>query len=209
MKISRRLKAIADLVDTKRVIDVGCDHGYLDIYLTLYKNCSCVATDISVNAIDNCLDNIKKFHLEDKISVMVADGIKGISINKHDTVVLSGMGTSTIINILTSKQLPDKIIVSSHNHLEELRRFVVGLGYKINNEIYILEHNIPYIIIKFVKGKENYNNYEYILGPIVIRDVNYKEYILNKYIERLKKIPEQNKDIRNYYLTLINYLQMI
>ena len=37
MKLSKRLEVIANLVDTKRVIDVGCDHGYLDIYLTLYK----------------------------------------------------------------------------------------------------------------------------------------------------------------------------
>ena len=34
MNLSKRLKAIADLVDGKNVIDVGCDHGYLDIYLT-------------------------------------------------------------------------------------------------------------------------------------------------------------------------------
>ena len=36
MNLSKRLEAVATLVDVgKRVIDVGCDHGYLDIYLTL------------------------------------------------------------------------------------------------------------------------------------------------------------------------------
>ncbi|MBQ9318733.1 MAG: SAM-dependent methyltransferase [Bacilli bacterium] len=207
MKISKRLQAIADLVDTKRVIDVGCDHGYLDIYLTLYKDCSCIATDISSNAMASCIDNIKKYHLENKISVMVTDGIAGIIINKDDTIVLSGMGTSTIMNILKDKLLPDKIIISSHNHLEELRRFMVSIGYIIDNEIFILERDISYIIIKFIKGKKAYNDYEYLLGPIMIKDINYRNYMLNKYQNILTQISDQNVDMKNYYLGIIKYLK--
>ena len=34
MKISKRLKAISDFItDNSNVIDVGCDHALLDIYL--------------------------------------------------------------------------------------------------------------------------------------------------------------------------------
>ena len=34
MNLSKRLQAVATLVDVNsRVIDVGCDHGYLSIYL--------------------------------------------------------------------------------------------------------------------------------------------------------------------------------
>ena len=32
--LSKRLEAIASLITTDSIIDVGCDHGYLDIYLT-------------------------------------------------------------------------------------------------------------------------------------------------------------------------------
>ena len=41
-KLSKRLEAVATLVDVgKRVIDVGCDHAYLDIYLTLNNENKC------------------------------------------------------------------------------------------------------------------------------------------------------------------------
>ena len=36
VQLSRRLKAIADMVtEGNRLVDVGCDHGYLPVYLML------------------------------------------------------------------------------------------------------------------------------------------------------------------------------
>lgn len=207
MNISKRLKAIADLVNTKKVIDVGCDHGYLDIYLTLYKDCKCIATDISKNAIKSCIDNINSYNLKDKIEVMVTDGINGIKINVDDTIVLSGMGAKTITDILSNKNLPNNIIISSNNHLEELRRFMVGIGYYIDDEVYILEHDIHYVIIKFKKGIKEYNEFDYILGPIVIRDNQYKKYIIKHYNNLLNKIPSKHIALRNYYEKLIQYIE--
>ena len=32
--LSKRLETVASLITTDSIIDVGCDHGYLDIYLT-------------------------------------------------------------------------------------------------------------------------------------------------------------------------------
>lgn len=207
MNISKRLKTIANLVDTKKVIDVGCDHGLLDIYLTLIKNCHCIATDISKNAIKSCMDNINLYNLKDKIEVMVTDGINGINIDAEDTIVLSGMGTKTIIDILSNKVLSDNMIISSNNHLEELRRFMISIGYYIDNEIYILEHNIHYVIIKFKKGKKKYNKYDYILGPIVIDNLEYRKYILNHYKNLFDKIPNNHSDLKNKYLEIIKYIE--
>ena len=207
MKLSKRLEAIANLVDTKRVIDVGCDHGYLDIYLTLYKDCNCIASDISSNAIDSCINNISKYNLTNKIETIITDGINGILINKEDTIIISGMGTKTIIDILNNKDLSNTIIISSNNNLENLRRFMVSIGFYIDNEIYVYEHNIPYVIIKFIKGNKEYNDYEYLLGSIVINDKNYKNYILNHYDEILTKIPKKNKELIEYYQNIINYVK--
>ena len=207
MNISKKLKAIADLVDTKRVIDVGCDHGYLDIYLTLYKNCTCIASDISSNAIKSCRENISKYNLNDKIETIITDGINNIKINKEDTIVISGMGTNTIIDILSNKELSDTIIISSNNHLEELRRFMISIGYYIFDEVYVLEHGIHYVIIKFIKGNKSYNDYDYILGPIAIKDNNYKKYILNHYKEILSKIPDNHINLKKNYKNLIEYIE--
>ena len=48
MKINARLKKIGDLVEANSFcLDVGCDHAYLDIYLTQNNDNKCIATDIN------------------------------------------------------------------------------------------------------------------------------------------------------------------
>ena len=48
VQLSRRLKAIADMVtEGNRLVDVGCDHGYLPVYLMLnHKIPGAIATDV-------------------------------------------------------------------------------------------------------------------------------------------------------------------
>lgn len=207
MKLSKRLQVVADLVDTNRVIDVGCDHGYLDIYLTLNKGCMCIASDISTKAIESCRSNVKMYGLLDKIEIMVTDGINGIVLNQNDTLVLSGMGTNTIKSILSDQILCNTIIISSNNNLDELRYFMVDLGYKIINEVYVEENNIHYVIIKFIKGKIEYNKLDYLLGPIVKYDKDYQRYMCNYYQKLLDKIPDKYVKLRDSYKNIINYLE--
>ena len=54
MKLSKRLETIASLIPNQRnIIDVGCDHGLLDISIALKENINITATDISPKAIEN------------------------------------------------------------------------------------------------------------------------------------------------------------
>ena len=69
MKISKRLKLIASLVDKKaNVIDVGCDHALLDIFLTLNNENKCLASDININALKLLRKEIIKlgFYIDDE-----------------------------------------------------------------------------------------------------------------------------------------------
>ena len=201
MNLSKRLKAIADLVDGKNVIDVGCDHGYLDIYLTK-NNIKCLATDISEYCIKKAKDKYKE-ESRDK-ETTVTNVRECIDTSLYDTIIISGMGTHTILKILYKKQLTDTLIISSNNDLELLRRNIIKLGYYIENEIYINENNKPYIIIKFKKGVRKYGKYDYIIGPIAKKDKKYLEYLINNSIHRISKIPENHLDKINYYKDLIN-----
>ena len=151
--ISKRLKAISDLVDTKSIIDVGCDHALLDIYLTL-KGIKCRGTDISSNCIKLAKENLKKYNLEDKISLYVTDGVKNIDILDTDTIVVAGMGTNTILNII--KNISNPLILLSNNDIYKLRKEVVKLGYYIDNEISVKEGKYYYVIIRFKKGFKKY-----------------------------------------------------
>ena len=197
--LSKRLETVASLVTTESAIDVGCDHGYLDIYLTL-KGIKCLATDVSNNALNQAITNFKKYNLD--IDTLCTDGLNGIDIKKTDTIVISGMGTDTIMKIL-NKDINNDLVISSNNHLERLRRYIVSIGYFIDKEVFVMDNNKPYVIIKFKKGKMNYTDFDYIIGPI-IKDKDYFDYLINKYIRILNNIPDFYKDKIKYYQELIN-----
>ena len=195
--MNSKLEAIASLVTTESVIDVGCDHGYLDIYLTK-KGIKCLATDISSNAIKSAINNFKKNNLN--IDYIVTDGLNNIDIKNTDTIIIAGMGTDTIIKIL-NKNITNDLIISSNNHLERLRRYIVSIGYYIDKEIFIIDNNKPYVIIKFKYGFKDYSDYDYILGTL--KDKLYLDYMKDKISNILNKIPNRYKDKITYYKDLI------
>ena len=100
-KLSNRLKAIVKFVDQKdSIVDVGCDHGYLSIYLVENKLVKkVIASDINQNALNSAINNIKKSNLD--IETVLSDGIKDVNLKGINTLVISGMGTSTILHILS------------------------------------------------------------------------------------------------------------
>ena len=210
MKLSKRLEAVATLVEVgKRVIDVGCDHAYLDIYLTLNNNNKCIATDINKNALNMAITNIKKYNLEDKIETKLTNGLEGLKIYKKDNIVISGMGTFTILEILKTNKLSDTLIISSNNNIDVLRKGVIKLGYYIDTELFIIDKNKPYIIIKFKKGFKKYNLNDFIFGPILKNNINYRKYLIKKYKEILKQISFYKIKASLKYILLIFRLKLL
>ena len=70
-KLSKRLEQIASFItkDNKKIIDIGCDHGLLSIYLAnKYNDIKIIASDINKNALNNAVNNIHKELLEDSRS---------------------------------------------------------------------------------------------------------------------------------------------
>lgn len=206
IKLSKRLLTIANLIDdNSKVADIGCDHGLVSIYLAMNKqNISIIASDINQNALDNAIKNINKYHLEDKIKVCLSNGLDNIN-DEIDTIIISGMGGHTIVDILTNNQEKlntiNNIIIQSNNDIEYVRRKIVKLGYYISKEKLILDKNIYYTVILFTKGKKKYTNKEYYFGPILLKEnskifieKNNKEY--TKLVNIKNNIPKRKLLIR-------------
>lgn len=195
-----RIKAIASLVDNDAlVVDIGTDHAYLPIYL--YENDitkNIVASDISSNALLFAKSNLEKHNLSGKIKLVVSDGFKNLD-ECFDIAIISGVGTETIKKILDNEVLPNKLILSSHKNVSDLREYMFKIGYKIEKEIIVYENNIYYNIIKYVKGKDNLSKYDLLVG--LSNDINYKKHLLKKY----KEIYEKSHDKK--YLEYINIIK--
>ena len=206
MKLSLRLKSIANLVDSNDVVaDIGCDHAYLDIYLVMNNIVpKTLACDINRKALDMGINNIKKYGLEDKIATKLCDGITGIS-KDINTLIISGMGTSTIIKILSNDNVKNinKVITQSNNDYYELRKYMVNNGFYISYEESIFDKDKYYINMVFLRGNKNYSSRELRFGTMMFNK-DYYEHLVNKYKYIYSHIPKM-KLIRTLKLD-IKYL---
>lgn len=159
MKISKRLKAIASCVDdNSNIIDVGCDHALLDIYLVLNKkNIKAIASDIKEGPLQKAKENIERYHMEDKIKVVLADGLEKKE-EETDTIVIAGMGYLTIKEILENGDLSNikTIIVSVNDDFDLLKKCIKKIGFSIQTEEVIEDHNKFYLILKAGKSRKKY-----------------------------------------------------
>ena len=182
---SIRLLEIAKYVDINdSVLDVGCDHAYLSIYIKKNNLCkNVIASDISANALEFAKKNIAKAKID--INTYVSDGLSNIN-EFYDTVIISGMGTNTILHILDYKELPNKLIISSQNELYKLRKGLNLLGYSIKEESVVYEKNHYYVIMNCIKGSQKLSNKELKYGISNNRD--YYLYLYNKNKDILNKV---------------------
>ena len=174
-KLSPRLNAVANFIeDSSKVIDIGCDHGLLSIYLAnKYSNIKIIASDVNENALNCAINNIKKTNLENRIDVRLGKGLDVVDPNERDTVVIDWMRTNTIVGILKYDRYKlinvKNIVIQSNTDLYFLRKNITSIGYYIEDEVLILDKNIIYTVIKFSKGKKKYNYKELYLGPILMK----------------------------------------
>lgn len=201
IKLSPRLANLAKMIDdNSNIVDIGCDHGLLDIYLMQTKNnIKIIASDINEKALNNAITNIKRAGLTKKIKTIISDGLESIDTTNLDTIVISGMGAHTITGILYNN-LPklkpiNTIILQSNNDLEFLRKKITSIGYYIEDEKIVKEKKYYYTIIKFKKGHKHYNYKELFFGPILLKkkDKIFKDKIeleIKKYAILLSLVPK-------------------
>ena len=185
-----RIETIFSFIDEKdKVVDVGCDQAKLS-KLLLTRNQSSIASDISEKVIKKAKESIN----DNRIDFRVSNGLDKIYEGEADTLVLSGMGTHTIIEILSNTNLRfKKIITISNNYHDILRNKMNNLGYRVSEEQIIKENNKYYNLILFVNGTKNYSDSELLIGLNHKDKKLYIEY-LNHLLKKYKLIKETSKD---------------
>ena len=111
MELSNRLQAVADLLDCHDAIaDIGCDHGFVSIYLIESKKASRVlAMDVNKGPLERAKEHVEEKRLSTYIETRLSDGAKAIEfLNNEDgtsklevqAALVAGMGGRLMIRII-------------------------------------------------------------------------------------------------------------
>ena len=200
MKINDRLKKIGDLVEANSFcLDVGCDHAFLDIYLVQRgENIKAIASDVKEGPLNHARENIKKYHLEDKIECRLGNGLDTYS-DDVDTIIISGLGGRSMIGIFKSHlevlKKVNAIILSPNNYQEDVKRFLCKHHFYLSNEELVKEGKFIYQILVFSRGKRRYSRREYFFGPVLLEKKGklFDEYYKRELVSReilIKVLPK-------------------
>lgn len=158
--LPRRLRAAADMVEKGSVVcDVGCDHGFVPIYLVengISKRA--IATDVNRGPLRAAEEHIRERALEHYIETRQSDGLAALKKGEADTLICAGMGGLLMRRILEEGEETARsmkaLILLPQSGIMELREYLRNGGYLIAGENMILEDGKYYTIIKAVPMPE-------------------------------------------------------
>lgn len=195
VQLSERLTAIAEMVtEGNRLVDVGCDHGYLPVYLMLqHKIPRAIATDVGKGPLTRAQEHIAQYHMEAYIETRLCNGLSEIRSGEGDTLVIAGMGGPLMERILSEGRhaLPgfQELILQPQSDIPHFRCFVMQNGYQIIQEEMILEDGKFYPIMKAVpyEGERPavWSRAEEMFGRLLLER---KHPVLKLYLERELRI---------------------
>ena len=143
--LSKRLQAVADMVSVgSRVCDVGCDHGFVSIYLTEQGiSPRVLAMDVRKGPLSAAAEHVTERGLDGQITVRLSDGLHNYNIGEADTLICAGMGGRLMMRILSDDAEKTasfgELILQPQSELEAFRRFLYEQGYRITEENMIEE----------------------------------------------------------------------
>ena len=153
--LSTRLLACAGFVNKgDRVADIGCDHGYLSIYLlTSGIAGSCIASDVAQGPLDSAVRNARKFGVQENIAFYLSDGVRNIP-RDFNTLICAGMGGDTMIHILESapwlQNEQYRLILQCQSKRPELRKWLYAHGFAISRETLAKDGKFCYPVMEVV-----------------------------------------------------------
>ena len=225
MELSVRLQAVADMVSKgRRVADIGCDHGYVSIYLYRQRQCErVIAMDVKKGPLERAKTNIERYGLSDYIDVRLSDGTAALNPGEADTLLMSGMGGRLTIRILEEGFVRlgrfEELVLQPQSELFVVRAFLRRQGIQIVDEQMVIDDGKFYTIIKAqpqdgddVEGqKRAYRQIvEDYFGPVLLkkRPEAFLLY-LQKEAEKTKKLLQKvtKQERRDELQTYLSYVE--
>ena len=127
--LSERLRAVASMVTPgSRVCDVGCDHGFVSIWL-VEQNVSprVLAMDVRVGPLGAAGRHVAQRGLESLIETRLSDGLHNYEIGEADSLICAGMGGRLMMHILGDEKTKTdsftELILQPQSEIGKVRRY--------------------------------------------------------------------------------------
>ena len=194
IQLSKRLSAIGEMVtEGNRLVDVGCDHGYLPVYLVMnHRIPGAIAADVGKGPLERAREHICRYHMQNYIETRLCDGLSGISAGEGDTLVIAGMGGPLMEKILSDNpEVRDsfqELILQPQSDIPHFRHFLMSNGYRITEEKMILEDGKFYPMMKAIrdqKRNESWPPLEEMFGKYLLQE---KNPVLQQFLQRELRI---------------------
>ena len=210
IRLSKRLEAVAGMVTEGNIVcDVGCDHGFVSIYL-VRKSISprAIAMDVNRGPLLAAKEHILDYGLQGYIETRLSDGVEALKEGEADSLICAGMGGRLVIRILEEGKgkirSMKEVILQPQSEIQSVREYLRKEGYLIVDENMILEEGKYYPVIKAepmnaqpVNGQRIEDKY----GPVLLAKKNpvlemflHREYDLCT--EIMEKLQKNGKDKR-------------
>lgn len=154
MELSRRLKAVAALVDEGAcVADIGTDHAYIPIDLVRRRVVPrAIAMDVHAGPLERAREHVCEARLERAIELRLSDGFEKLLPGEADCAILAGMGGGLVMRIL--KAYWDvtcslkTCILQPQSEIAKVRAFLLEEGFLVMEEQMVCEDGKYYPMMK-------------------------------------------------------------
>ena len=180
IRLSGRLAAAASFCgNASTLVDVGCDHAYIPIYLLEKGEIpDAVAIDINKGPLRSAWRNAAEEGMADRMEFILSDGLDALPVNrKYGTLLIAGIGGDLMMEILQrgyeKTGLFSSFVFSPHSKISEFRHFLGKNGFSITDEKMLSEAGKLYTIIKAEKGPDTcQSSFDYEFGPFFDRNMS-------------------------------------
>ena len=193
--LDSRLSLCASFVrQDSKLADIGTDHAYLPVWLCQNGVCkSAIAADINPEPLSRGQLTIAQAGLEDKVKTRLSDGLKGISADEADDIVIAGMGGELIAKIILdceySRDKDKRFILQPMTKSELLIERLCQNGFEILSQDCCVASNKCYtvLLVQYSGEKRAYSEvYPYICELKPKENETHLRFI-KAHIERLLK----------------------
>lgn len=212
ININKRLLECVKLIRQDCVLaDIGTDHGYLAAYAIMNGiSKKAYACDINEGPLKSAQNTIMTNNLDEKIELVLSDGLKNVNCDDITDIVIAGMGGELIAKIIGDTPLIEKninYILQPMTKPEILRKWLYENGYNIITEVNVTDDSFVYTIMQvtYCGKKVKVSDYFAFTGKVDVQTTDGRRYLvsvanrIDNISKGLEKSQTSNYQVEKYY----------